>query len=182
MSRIGRMPIVIPSNVKVDIADNVVTVKGPKGTLSQTVNSDMDLKIENGQLNVSRQNSDLQNQSLHGLTRTLINNMVVGVTEGYTRTLDIVGVGFKADKSGEKIILKIGYSHSVEIIPLEGVTLDVENQTRIKVSGISKEAVGRQAAKIRDIRKPDAYKGKGIRYSTEKVVVKAGKSVGKGAK
>ena len=182
MSRIGRAPIVVPPGVTVDIEENVVTVKGPKGTLSRALNNSMALKLEDGNLSVSRPNDELASKSLHGLSRTLVNNMIVGVTSGYTVALDIVGVGFKADKVGNNVTLKIGFSHPVEIIPLEGVTLDVENQTRIKVSGIDKEAVGRQAAKIRSIRKPDPYKGKGIRYSTEKVITKAGKSVGKGAK
>ena len=182
MSRIGRAPIVVPAGVTVDIKENVIIVKGPKGTLTQSVHPRMTVKMEDGNINVSRPDEELQSKSLHGLTRTLVNNMIVGVTDGYTQVLEIVGVGFKAEKVGQNVSVRIGFSHPVEIIPLEGIILDVEGQTRIKVSGINKEAVGRQAANIRAIRKPDAYKGKGIRYATEKVVTKAGKAVGKGAK
>jgi len=172
----------MPNGVEVDIKENNIIVKGPKGTLTQTIHPTMKLEIKDGTLNVARPDETLLSKSLHGLTRTLVRNMVVGVTEGYLRTLDIVGVGYKAEKSGDNLILRIGFSHPVTVEPLEGVVLDVDGPSRIKVSGIDKEKVGRQAADIRAIRKPDAYKGKGIRYSEEKVITKAGKAVGKGAK
>jgi len=172
----------MPNGVEVDIKENVVTVKGPKGTLTQNIHPMMNIEMKDGTLNVARPDETLMSKSLHGLTRSLVRNMVVGVTEGYVRTLDIVGVGYKAEKSGNNLILRIGFSHPVTITPLEGITLDVENPSRIKISGIDKEKVGRQTADIRAIRKPDAYKGKGIRYTEEKVITKAGKAVGKGAK
>lgn len=183
MSRIGRLPITIPSGVKVDIKDTQVTVKGPKGEISQTFLPEIGIKLEDNKLIVTRQSDEKEHRALHGLTRALLNNMVEGVTKGWEKSLEIVGVGFRAEKVGEKLILRVGFSHPVEVTPLPGVTLSLDGPSRIKVSGVNKETVGEMAAKIRAIRPPDAYKGKGIRYVGEVVRIKpgkAGKAVGKG--
>jgi len=183
MSRIGRLPITIPSGVKVDIKDTRVTVKGPKGEISQTFLPEIGIKLEDNKLVVTRQSDEKEHRALHGLTRALLNNMVEGVTRGWEKSLEIVGVGFRAEKVGEKLILRVGFSHPVEVTPLPGVTLSLDGPSRIKVSGVNKETVGEMAAKIRAIRPPDAYKGKGIRYVGEVVRIKpgkAGKAVGKG--
>ncbi len=176
MSRIGKLPIPIPSGVTVDISGNIVTVKGPKGQLSRAVPSEMILKLENNVLKVERPSDSKKHRALHGLTRTLIANMVDGVSKGFEKTLDIVGVGYRAEKSGSNLILRIGFSHPVEITPLPGVSLELEGTNRIKVLGINKEDVGEMAAEIRSIRPPDAYKGKGIRYTGEAVRLKPGKA------
>ncbi|MCR4394410.1 MAG: 50S ribosomal protein L6 [Dehalococcoidales bacterium] len=183
MSRIGRLPITIPSGVKVDIRDTQVTVQGPKGEISQTFLPEIGIKLEDNKLIVTRQSDEKEHRALHGLTRALLNNMVEGVTKGWEKSLEIVGVGFRAEKVGEKLILRVGFSHPIEVTPLPGVTLSLDGPSRIKVSGVNKETVGEMAAKIRAIRPPDAYKGKGIRYVGEVVRIKpgkAGKAVGKG--
>ena len=183
MSRIGRLPIAVPPGVTVKIKDQQVTVKGPKGEMSQTFTPGMDIKLEDNKLIVKRPSESKQDRALHGLTRSLLNNMVTGVTKGWERNLEIVGVGFRAEKAGEKILVRVGFSHSVEVSPLPGVTLAVDGPNRVKVSGVNRETVGQMAAQIRGIRPPDAYKGKGIRYAGEQVRIKpgkAGKAVGKG--
>jgi large subunit ribosomal protein L6 len=183
MSRIGRLPITVPPGVTVNIKDNQVTIKGPKGEITQTFVPGMSIKQEDGKLLVERPSDSKQHRALHGLTRSLLNNMVIGVTKGWEKSLEIVGVGFRAEKTGEKILLRVGFSHTVEVEPLPGITLGIESPSRIKVNGVNKEDVGEMAANIRGIRPPDAYKGKGIRYVGETVRIKpgkAGKAVGKG--
>ena len=176
MSRIGRMPIAIPAGVTVDIAENnLVTVKGPKGTLSRALAPEMEIKVEGTEVIVSRPNDLKKMKSLHGLTRTLIHNMVIGVTEGYTKTLEIQGVGYRAEKSGKKLTLHLGYSHPVEMEDPEGLESKVDGMNII-VSGIDKEKVGQYAANIREKRQPEPYKGKGIRYADEHVRRRAGKT------
>jgi large subunit ribosomal protein L6 len=176
MSRVGRMPITIPQGVTVNIKHSEVAVNGPKGQLSRRLASDMAIILKDSILTVSRPSDSKVHRSLHGLTRSLLANMVEGVTNGFEKNLDMVGVGYRAEKVGEKLIIHVGYSHPVEVSPLPGLSLEVEKNNRIKVSGISKEIVGEMAAKIRAIRPPDAYKGKGIRYAGERVHLKAGKS------
>ena len=177
MSRIGRMPVAVPAGVTVDIAaDNVVTVKGPKGTLTRALAPEMHIKLENGEITVSRPNDLKKMKSLHGLTRTLIHNMVTGVTEGYSKKLEVNGVGYRAQKQGNKLILNLGYSHPVEMVDPEGVSTAVEGTNLITVSGISKEKVGQYAAEIRSKRAPEPYKGKGIKYVDEVIRRKAGKT------
>ena len=177
MSRIGRMPIAIPAGVTVDIAENnKVTITGPKGTLERVLPAEMEIKKDGEEIIVSRPNDLKKMKSLHGLTRTLINNMVVGVTEGYQKVLEINGVGYRGQKQGNKLILSLGYSHPVEMEDPEGLTVEVPNQTELIVKGIDKQLVGNYAAKIRDWRKPEPYKGKGIRYAGEVVRRKEGKT------
>ncbi|GAC1503089.1 MAG: 50S ribosomal protein L6 [Ktedonobacteraceae bacterium] len=183
MSRIGRAPIVVPPKVQVNWTEgNYVTVKGPKGELSQQVDPALALKLEDGQLTVSRPSDSREHRSKHGLYRTLINNMIVGVTTGYTKSLEIHGVGYRAAKVGNNLVVIVGYSHPVEVQPPPGITLFFEGvdaatkATKISVSGIDKQLVGEFAANIRRIRKPEPYKGKGIRYVGEKVRRKAGKA------
>jgi len=176
MSRIGRLPIAVPPGVKVSIKKDMVTVTGPRGELRRRFNPDMGITLENDKLVVSRPTDGKMHRSLHGLTRSLLANMVEGVTKGFDRNLEMVGVGYRAEKVGDKLVLRIGYSQPVEVSPLPGVSLDIEGGTRIKVSGIDKEVVGEMAAKIRAIRPPDTYKGKGIRYLGEQVRIKAGKA------
>lgn len=177
MSRIGKLPIAIASGVTITVDDkNVVTVKGPKGQLAQSISSEMLLEQKDGVLNVARPSDDKRLRALHGLSRTLINNMVVGVTSGYTKTLEIVGVGYRAQKQGNKLIINAGYSHPVEFIEPAGITFDVPAPNRIVVSGIDKQLVGQVAADIRATRKPEPYKGKGIRYENEYVRRKEGKT------
>jgi len=170
------MPIKVPQGVKVEIREEGVTVKGPKGELKCDINEDMSITQEGDTLKVLRPTDSREHRSMHGLTRTLVANMVTGVTAGFEKNLEIVGVGYRAEKQGEKLILRIGFSHLVEVSPLEGITLNAEGNTKIKVSGINKEVVGEMAARIRAIRPPDAYKGKGIRYAGETVRLKAGKA------
>ena len=176
MSRIGRMPIAVPAGVTVDIAENNhVTVKGPKGTLERTLPAEMDIKLEGSEVIVTRPNDLKKMKSLHGLTRTLINNMVVGVTEGYEKVLEVNGVGYRAAKSGNKLTLNLGYSHPVEMIDPEGLESTVDGN-KIVVKGIDKEKVGQYAAEIRDKRRPEPYKGKGIKYADEVIRRKVGKT------
>ena len=182
MSRIGKMPITIPSGVKVNIEGNTVTVSGPNGELSRSLPGDMMLNLEGDVLTVSRPSDSNQHRSYHGLTRSLLANMVEGVSQGFERVLEIVGVGYRAEVTGDNLALRVGYSHQVTVSPLPGVSLSTEGASRIKVAGINKEAVGEMAAEIRAIRPPDAYKGKGIRYAGEVVRLKpgkAGKAIGK---
>ena len=177
MSRIGRMPIAIPAGVTVTIAENnKVTVKGPKGTLERVLPAEMSIKEEDGQI-IGTRPSDLKKmKSLHGLTRTLINNMIVGVTAGYEKKLEINGVGYRAQKQGKKLVLSLGYSHPVEMEDPEGLESTMEGQNVIIVKGIDKEKVGQYAAEIRDKRRPEPYKGKGIKYETEVIRRKVGKT------
>jgi large subunit ribosomal protein L6 len=176
MSRIGRMPIAIPAGVTVEVAENnLVTVKGPKGTLTRALAPEMEIKVEGNEVIVSRPNDLKRMKSLHGLTRSLIHNMVIGVTEGYTKTLEIQGVGYRAEKSGKKLTLHLGYSHPVEMEDPEGLESKVDGNNII-VSGIDKEKVGQYAANIREKRAPEPYKGKGIRYADEHVRRLAGKT------
>jgi large subunit ribosomal protein L6 len=176
MSRVGQMPINVPKGVSVSIEEDEVTVSGPKGELRRHFSPDMSITRDNDYLIVSRPSDDREHRSMHGLTRSLLANMVEGVTEGFEKNLEIVGVGYRAQKVGDKLVLNVGFSHSVEVTPLPGITLDVEGNNRISVTGIDKEVVGEMAARIRAIRPPDAYKGKGIRYSGEMVRLKAGKA------
>ena len=177
MSRIGRMPIAIPAGVTVTIAENnKVTVKGPKGTLERVLPEELTIKEEDGHVVVSRPNDLKRMKSLHGLTRTLINNMIVGVTNGYEKVLEVNGVGYRAAKQGKKLTLNLGYSHPVEMEDPEGIETVLEGQNKITVSGISKEKVGQYAAEIRDKRRPEPYKGKGIKYADEVIRRKVGKT------
>lgn len=177
MSRIGKLPIDIPAGVEVKIDEsNLVTVKGPLGTLSEAVNSDILVKIEENQIVVERPTNKKNHRALHGLYRSLIQNMVEGVTKGYEKKLQIVGVGYRATKKGNTLGLQLGHSHPVEMADPEGITTEVPSQTEITVKGINKQAVGNYAAKIRDWRKPEPYKGKGVRYVGEYVRRKEGKS------
>ena len=176
MSRIGRMPIAIPAGVTVDVAENnKVTVKGPKGTLERILPSEMEIKVEGAEVVVSRPNDLKKMKSLHGLTRTLIHNMVVGVTEGFEKKLEVNGVGYRASKSGKKLTLNLGYSHPVEMEDPEGIESVVEGNN-ITIKGIDKEKVGQYAAEIRDKRRPEPYKGKGIKYADETIRRKVGKT------
>ena len=176
MSRIGRMPVVIPAGVTVDIAEgNKVTVKGAKGTLVRELPVEMEIKIEDGHVVVTRPNDLKKMKSLHGLTRTLIHNMVVGVSEGYEKVLEVNGVGYRAQKQGKKLVLSLGYSHPVEMEDPDGIETKVDGN-KIIVSGISKEKVGQFAAEIRDKRRPEPYKGKGIKYADEVIRRKVGKT------
>ena len=176
MSRIGRMPIAVPAGVTVDIAENnKVTVKGPKGTLERALAPEMEITLEGNEIVVKRPNDLKRNRALHGLTRTLLNNMVVGVTEGYKKTLEVNGVGYRAQKQGKKLVLSLGYSHPVEMEDPEGLSTTVEDN-KIIVEGIDKEKVGQYAAEIRSTRAPEPYKGKGIKYDYEVIRRKVGKT------
>ena len=176
MSRIGRMPVVIPAGVTVDIAEgNKVTVKGAKGTLERNLPVEMDIKVEDGHVVVTRPNDLKKMKALHGLTRTLIHNMVVGVSEGYEKVLEVNGVGYRAQKQGKKLVLSLGYSHPVEMEDPEGLETTVDGN-KITVKGISKEKVGQYAAEIREKRRPEPYKGKGIKYADEVIRRKVGKT------
>ncbi len=166
----------MPEGVKIDIKRAKVTVDGPKGQLSRRFSRDMSITLKDDCLIVSRPSDSKEHRSQHGLTRSLLANMVAGVTKGFTKELEIIGVGYRAEKTGDNLVIRVGYSHPVEVTPLPGVSLEVEGTNKIKVSGIEKEAVGEVAAKIRAIRPPDAYKGKGIRYLGEVVHLKAGKA------
>ena len=177
MSRIGLKPITVPAGVEVKVADgNVVTAKGPKGTLTKTFHKDMIIKVDGSTVTVERPSEDKLHKSLHGLTRTLVNNMVEGVANGFSKKLEIVGVGYRAQKQGKKLILSLGYSHPVEMEDPEGLTSEVDGQNKIIIKGIDKEKVGQYAAEIRDKRRPEPYKGKGIKYSDEVIRRKVGKT------
>ena len=176
MSRIGRLPIAIPAGVDVTIDGRTVTVKGPKGQLSRELHPDIAVSREDGSIVVTRPTEQKVHKQLHGLTRTLVNNMVVGVTDGYRKGLEITGVGYRATKNGEKLTLNLGYSHPIEIDPPKGISFEVENPTRLAVVGIDKELVGQVAAQVRATRKPEPYKGKGVRYAGEYIRRKAGKA------
>ena len=177
MSRIGRMPVAIPAGVEVNIANgNLVTVKGPKGTLTQQLCPAMTIKQDGAELHVTRPNDEKENRALHGLTRALLHNMVVGVTEGYKKELDINGVGYRAAKEGKKLVLTIGYSHPVEVEEIDGITIDVPNPNHLVVSGCDKQKVGQFAAELREKRPPEPYKGKGIKYTDEVIRRKVGKT------
>jgi large subunit ribosomal protein L6 len=176
MSRIGRLPIAVPSGVDVTIDGRQVTIKGPKGELTRELHPDMTVVREDGSIVVRRPTEQKQHKQLHGLTRTLVNNMVVGVTTGYRKPLEITGVGYRAALVGRKLQLNLGYSHPIEIEPPAGVTFELENPTRLTVVGIDKELVGQIAARVRSTRKPEPYKGKGVRYAGERIRRKAGKA------
>jgi large subunit ribosomal protein L6 len=176
MSRIGRLPIAVPSGVDVAIDGRRVTIKGPRGQLSRELHPDMRVSREDGNIVVTRPTEQKEHKQLHGLTRTLVNNMVVGVTAGYRKPLEITGVGYRASLVGKKLQLNLGYSHPIEIDPPAGISFELENPTRLAVVGIDKELVGQIAARVRSTRKPEPYKGKGVKYAGERIRRKAGKA------
>jgi len=176
MSRIGKLPVVIPAGVKISLNGNEMVVSGPKGTLSQKLHERMTVAVETDQINVTRPSDSKQDAALHGLTRALINNMVVGVTVGFKRDLEINGVGYRAEISGKVLTLSLGYSHPVVYELPEGISVEIEKQTKLSVMGIDKQLVGAAAAEIRSYRKPEPYKGKGIKYADEHILRKAGKT------
>ncbi|TDT50419.1 50S ribosomal protein L6 [Fonticella tunisiensis] len=177
MSRIGRLPVALPQGVTVTVGnDNTVTVKGPKGTLSKQMHKSMNIKVEDNAVVVTRPSDEKEIKALHGLTRALIQNMVTGVTQGYQKALELVGVGYRASKQGKKLVLNVGYSHPVEIEPVEGIEFEVPAATSVIVKGIDKEVVGQVAAQIREVRRPEPYKGKGIKYVDEVIRRKEGKT------
>ena len=177
MSRIGRAPITVPAGVEVKIADgNLITVKGPKGTLERQLDPNMSLELEGNVLHVKRPNDEKQNRAMHGLTRTLVNDMVVGVTEGFSKTLEIQGVGYRAAKEGKNLVMNLGYSHQVIIPETEDIQIDVPDANHVVIKGIDKQKVGQFAADTRKKRPPEPYKGKGIRYAGEVVRIKEGKT------
>ena len=180
MSRIGKKPVIIPANVTVDIAEgNVVTVKGPKGTLTYGFHPDMILKLEGNVVNVERPSEEHEHKSLHGLTRTLISNMIEGVDKGYSKELEVNGVGYRAEKKGNQLVMRLGYSHEVFVDEIPGITIEVPGPNQIIIKGIDKQVVGQFAAEVRSKRPPEPYKGKGIKYSTEVIRRKVGKTGGK---
>jgi large subunit ribosomal protein L6 len=182
MSRIGQLPIPVPQGIVVNIEGGEVTVRGPKGELRRSFHPDISIALKDTNLIISRPDDERLHRSLHGLTRTLLANMVLGVTQGFEKSLEIVGVGYRAQKVGDKLVLQVGFTHPVEIPPTPGISFAVEGPNRVKVLGIDKELVGEVAAKIRKVRPPDSYKGKGIRYSGERIRLKsgkAGKAIGK---
>jgi len=179
MSRVGRQPIPVPEGVTITVESGSVTVEGPRGTLEQAVNRELTIAVSDGHVVVSRQSEAREQRALHGLTRALVANMVTGVTEGFQKTLELVGVGYRAQESGGGVVLQVGFSHSVDVPALEGTALNVEGNNRIHVIGIDKQRVGEMAARIRAIRPPNAYTGKGIRYLGERVKLKPGKGAGR---
>ncbi len=179
MSRIGRAPITVPAGVEVKIDGNTVSVKGPKGTLTQSFNPNMNISLEGAEIHVTRPDDEKENRALHGLTRTLIHNMVVGVTEGYSKELQIEGTGYRAAKEGKKLVMNLGFSHQVFFEDTDEITIDVPAPNRVIISGIDKQKVGQFAAEVREKRPPEPYKGKGIRYAGEYVRRLAGKAGGK---
>ena len=181
LSRVGRKPIPVPSGVRVEIFENGVTVTGPMGTLTQTYHPEVDVKLEDGEVIVERRSPRKFHHSLHGLTRSLIANAITGVTEGYSKTMELMGVGYRVQQTGDGITLSVGYSHTVEIQPIDGVTLTVEGNNRVHVRGLDKQKVGAQAAQIRKVRPPNAYKEKGIRYQGEVLHFKPGKAAARKA-
>ncbi|CAM4470021.1 50S ribosomal protein L6 [Paenibacillus macerans] len=176
MSRIGRKPITVPSGVNVTLDNTVITVKGPKGTLSRELHKDIKVTVQDNVITIERPSDNKLHRSLHGTTRSVVNNMVSGVTEGFSKSLELVGVGYRASLSGKKLVLNVGYSHPVEITPEEGIEFEVPSNTKIIVKGINKERVGEYAAKIRSVREPEPYKGKGIKYEGERIIRKEGKA------
>ncbi|UJF33698.1 50S ribosomal protein L6 [Paenibacillus hexagrammi] len=176
MSRIGRKPITIPSGVNVTLDNTLITVKGPKGTLSRELHKDMKVNVLENEISVERPSDNKLHRSLHGTTRSVVANMVSGVTEGFSKSLDLVGVGYRANKTGDKLVLNVGYSHPVEITPESGIEFEVPSNTKIIVKGIDKELVGATAAKVRAVREPEPYKGKGIKYEGERILRKEGKA------
>ncbi len=180
MSRIGRKPIVIPAGVDVKIDNNVVTVKGPKGTLTQKINPLISVEVKGGEVIVTRPNDEKEARSLHGLSRTLINNMVIGVTEGYSKKLEVNGVGYRVQKQGKDLIMNLGYSHQVTVSEIPGITIEVNGTNEIIISGADKQLVGQFASEVREKRPPEPYKGKGIKYADEHIRRKEGKAGGKG--
>ncbi|MBD3411454.1 MAG: 50S ribosomal protein L6 [Ignavibacteriales bacterium] len=176
MSRIGKQPIEIPSGVTATVKDNVVTIKGPKGELTQAFRPEVNVALENDRITVTRRDDTGRSRAQHGLARSLVSNMVVGVSEGYSKTLDVVGVGFRVEMKGKNLLMNIGYSHPIYFMPPEDVELQAPTQTQIVVSGYDKQLVGQVAAKIRSFREPEPYKGKGIKYSDEYIRRKAGKT------
>ena len=177
MSRVGRLPIVIPAGVTVTVAEgNVVTVKGPKGQLVKAMDKDMNIAVEDNQVVVTRPSDVKEHRALHGLTRALINNMIIGVEKGYQKTLELIGVGYRAQLQGKKLVMNLGFSHPVEIEPAEGITFETPAATKVVVSGIDKQLVGAAAADIRKWRKPEPYKGKGIKFEGEVIRRKEGKT------
>ena len=180
MSRIGKKPVIIPANVTVNVAEgNVVTVKGPKGELTNTFNADMIINVEGNVLTVSRPTDEANHRALHGLTRTLISNMVEGVEKGFAKELEVNGVGYRAEKKGNQLVMRLGYSHEVFVDEVPGITIEVPTPNKIIIHGIDKQAVGQFAAEVRGKRPPEPYKGKGIKYSTEVIRRKVGKTGGK---
>ncbi len=182
MSRIGRKPITVPAGVEVKIDGTVVTVKGPKGTLTQTFHPNMKIELNGAELTVTRPDDEKQNRSLHGLTRTLLANMVEGVTNGFKKELEVNGVGYRVQKQGKQVVMNLGFSHQVIVEEIEGITLDVPDPNHIVVNGADKQLVGQIASEIREKRPPEPYKGKGIKYATEVIRRKEGKAGGKGKK
>ncbi|MGN7313321.1 50S ribosomal protein L6 [Alkalicoccobacillus gibsonii] len=176
MSRVGRKPIEVPGDVTVTLEGSFIKVKGPKGELSRDLHPDMKVNVEEKEITVERPSDQKEHRALHGTTRSLINNMVEGVTKGFERGLELVGVGYRASKSGNKLVLNVGYSHPVEIVPAEGIEVEVPSNTKVVVKGIDKQAVGALASNIRAVRLPEPYKGKGIRYEGENVRRKEGKT------
>ena len=176
MSRIGKKPITIPAGVEVKLDGNVITVKGPKGTLTRSLHPEMIVNVEGEEIQVSRPSDAKLHRSLHGTTRSVVSNMVEGVSKGFERNLELVGVGYRAAKAGNKLTLSLGFSHPVEVVPENGIEFDVPSQSKVIVKGIDKEIVGNVAANIRSLREPEPYKGKGIRYEGEKVLRKVGKT------
>jgi large subunit ribosomal protein L6 len=176
MSRIGRKPITIPSGVNITLDNTLITVKGPKGTLSRELHRDMKVVVAENEISVERPSDNKLHRSLHGTTRSVVANMVSGVTEGFVKNLDLVGVGYRANKTGNKLVLNVGYSHPVEIEPENGIEFEVPTNTKIIVKGIDKELVGATAAKVRSVREPEPYKGKGIKYEGERILRKEGKA------
>ena len=180
MSRIGRMPITVPAGVTVNVAEgNVVTVKGPKGELTKALRPEMILKQEGSTITVERPSDDKLHRSLHGLTRTLLHNMIVGVTDGYKKELEVNGVGYRVAKEGNKLVMNLGFSHQVTVEEIEGITIEVPSANKIVISGTDKQKVGQFAAEVREKRPPEPYKGKGIKYATETIRHKEGKAGGK---
>ena len=176
MSRIGKEPVAIPNGVEVKLDNNVITVKGSKGTLTRELHPNMKVEVKDNTVVVTRPNDEKENRALHGLTRTLIANMVKGVSEGFAKELEVNGVGYRAQKQGNKLVLNLGFSHPVEFVEPEGITFDVPNPNSIIVKGINNEVVGQMAAEIRAMREPEPYKGKGIKYTTERIRRKEGKT------
>ena len=182
MSRIGRKPITLPAGVEVKVDNGLVTVKGPKGTLSQQINPVISVEVNGNEVLVTRPNDEKENRSLHGLSRTLINNMVIGVTEGFKKELEVNGVGYRAQKQGTNLVMNLGYSHQVIVSEIPGITIEAPGPNQIVISGIDKQLVGQFAAEVREKRPPEPYKGKGIKYVDEYIRRKEGKAGGKGKK